>query len=81
MVLDAELVVLDEGRCDFDVSCGRLRSAAGPAVTVFAFDVLALDGADLRDRPSWSAARPSSAWCGRVIPSCGSSTPTRATPR
>jgi bifunctional non-homologous end joining protein LigD len=51
VVLDAELVVLDgAGRCDFDACCDRLRSAEGPALTVFAFDVLALDGADLRDR-------------------------------
>jgi bifunctional non-homologous end joining protein LigD len=52
VILDAELVVLDgAGRCDFDASCDRLRSAEGPEVTVFAFDVLALDGVDLRDRP------------------------------
>jgi bifunctional non-homologous end joining protein LigD len=52
VVLDAELVVLDgAGRCDFDAACNRLRSAEGPAVTCYAFDVLALDGVDLRDRP------------------------------
>lgn len=52
VVLDAELVVIDEtGRCDFDAACDRLRSVDGPPVSVFAFDILALDGADLRDRP------------------------------
>ena len=52
VVLDAELVVCDAaGRCDFDAACSRLRSAEGPAVVCFAFDVLALEGDDLRDRP------------------------------
>lgn len=30
-----------------------IRSAEGPQVTVFAFDVLALDGADLRNQPQY----------------------------
>ena len=52
VVLDGELVVVDEGgRCDFDAACARLRSPHGPPVTVFLFDVLALDGEDLRRRP------------------------------
>ena len=54
-VLDGELVVLDEdGEADFDAACARLRSDAPrglPPVTVFVFDLLALDGADLRARP------------------------------
>lgn len=54
-VLDGELVVLDEaGQADFDAACARLRSDAPrrlPPVTVFVFDLLALDGADLRARP------------------------------
>jgi bifunctional non-homologous end joining protein LigD len=52
VVLDGELVVLDEaGEVDFDAACARLRSPAGPPVQVFVFDILALDGADLRGRP------------------------------
>ena len=52
VVLDGELVVLDErGQADFDAACARLRSPAGPLVTVFVFDILALDGDDLRGRP------------------------------
>jgi bifunctional non-homologous end joining protein LigD len=51
-VLDGKLVVLDEsGRCDFDAACARLKSHHGPPVTVFVFDVLALEGEDLRGRP------------------------------
>jgi len=45
------LVVVDEaGEVDFDTPCARLRSAAGLPVQVFVFDVLALDGEDLRAR-------------------------------
>jgi bifunctional non-homologous end joining protein LigD len=52
VVLDGELVVVDEvGEVDFDAACARLRSPSGPPVQVFAFDLLALDGADLRGRP------------------------------
>jgi bifunctional non-homologous end joining protein LigD len=52
VVLDGELVVLDErGQTDFDAACARLRSLVGPPVTVFVFDILALDGDDLRPRP------------------------------
>ena len=52
VVLDGELVVLDErGQTDFDAACARLRSPVGPTVIVFVFDVLALDGDDLRSRP------------------------------
>jgi len=47
VVLDGELVVLDgSGQADFDAACARLRSPVGPPVTVFVFDVLALDGED-----------------------------------
>jgi bifunctional non-homologous end joining protein LigD len=50
-VLDGELVVLDEsGHTDFDAACGRLKSSSGPPVTLFVFDLLALDGEDLRGR-------------------------------
>ena len=52
VVLDGELVVLDEsGRSDFDAACARLKSSHGPPVTVFVFDLLALNGEDLRARP------------------------------
>jgi len=52
VVLDGELVVVDEnGRTDFDAACARLRSPHGPAVTVFVFDIFALEGEDLRARP------------------------------
>jgi bifunctional non-homologous end joining protein LigD len=52
VVLDGELVVIDEnGETDFDAACARLKSSRGPPVTVFAFDLLALNGEDLRGRP------------------------------
>ena len=52
VVLDGELVVVDEARhADFDAACARLKSSHGPPVTVFVFDLLALDGEDLRARP------------------------------
>jgi len=52
VVLDGELVVVDEnGRSDFDVACDRLKREHGPAVTVYVFDVLALEGEDLRGQP------------------------------
>ena len=48
-VLDGELVVVDEnGHTDFDAACARLKSQHGPPVTVFVFDILALEGQDLR---------------------------------
>ena len=52
LVLDGELQVVDEaGEVDFDAACARLRSAAGPPVQVFMFDLPSLDGAELRGRP------------------------------
>jgi bifunctional non-homologous end joining protein LigD len=52
VVLDGELVVPGpDGQTDFDAACDRLRSPEGPLVTVFVFDVLALEGEDLRARP------------------------------
>jgi bifunctional non-homologous end joining protein LigD len=52
VLLDGELVVLDEaGQADFDAACARLRSALGPPVQVFVFDLLAVHGEDLRGRP------------------------------
>lgn len=52
MVLDGELVVTDEdGRTDFQALQGFLREPAGKRPAYVAFDLLALDGDDLRDRP------------------------------
>jgi bifunctional non-homologous end joining protein LigD len=49
VVLDGELVVVDgAGRCDFDAACDRLKSQHGPPVTIFVFDIPALEGEDLR---------------------------------
>jgi bifunctional non-homologous end joining protein LigD len=52
VLLDGELVVVNAaGETDFDGACDRLHSAEGPAATVYIFDLLALDGEDLRPRP------------------------------
>ena len=52
VLFDGELVVVDEaGEVDFDAACARLRSPEGPQVQVYVFDLLALDGEDVRARP------------------------------
>ena len=52
MVIDGELVVTDErGRSDFQALQGFLRSPQGKRPAYIAFDLLALDGKDMRDRP------------------------------
>jgi len=52
IVLDGELVVVDaQGRTDFDAACDRLRSVEGPRVSVYVFDLLAVEREDLRPRP------------------------------
>lgn len=52
MVLDGELAVADEtGRTDFQALQGFLREPQGKHPAYLAFDLLALDGEDLRDRP------------------------------
>lgn len=52
MVLDGELVVADEdGRTDFQALQGYLRNPEGPQPAYMVFDLLALDGEDLRDHP------------------------------
>lgn len=52
MVLDGELVVTDDaGRTDFQALQGFLRNPAGKHPAYVVFDLLALDGDDLRDRP------------------------------
>ncbi|WP_080797059.1 DNA ligase D [Arabiibacter massiliensis] len=51
-VLDGELVVTDEeGRSDFQALQGFLKHPAGKHPSYVAFDLLALDGEDLRARP------------------------------
>ncbi|WP_239926514.1 non-homologous end-joining DNA ligase [Enteroscipio rubneri] len=52
MVLDGELVVTDEdGRSDFQALQSFLRSPEGKRPAYIVFDLLALDGEDLRDQP------------------------------
>lgn len=52
MVLDGELVVADEaGKTDFQALQSFLRDPSGKHPAYVAFDLLALDGEDLRDRP------------------------------
>ncbi len=52
MVLDGEMVVTDaEGRTDFQALQNHLRNPEGKCPTYIAFDLLALDGEDLRGRP------------------------------
>ena len=65
-LIDGEMVVQDElGLTDFNA----LRSAiytAPPRLVFFAFDLLQLDGQDLRGCPLWNGARSSGA--GRAGP-------------
>ncbi len=50
-VLDGEIVVLDEhGRSSFQLLQRSLKDGSGP-LTYFVFDILELDGRDLRDQP------------------------------
>lgn len=50
-VLDGEIVVLDEhGRSSFQLLQRSLKDGSGP-LTYFVFDILELDGRDLRDEP------------------------------
>jgi bifunctional non-homologous end joining protein LigD len=52
MVLDGEMVITDaEGRTDFQALQNHLRNPEGKNPTYIAFDLLALDGEDLRERP------------------------------
>jgi bifunctional non-homologous end joining protein LigD len=51
MVLDGEMVVTDsEGRTDFQALQNYMRDSKGKNLTYIIFDLLALDGADLRGR-------------------------------
>jgi len=52
MVLDGEMAVLDAaGKTDFQALQNYIRSPAGKALTYIVFDLLALDGRDLRNQP------------------------------
>ena len=51
MVLDGEMVITDaEGKTDFQALQNYLRNPQGKKLTYIVFDLLALDGADLRGR-------------------------------
>ncbi|MDD4316024.1 MAG: DNA ligase D [Clostridia bacterium] len=52
MILDGEAVVTDEqGRTDFQALQSHMRNATHGRITYAVFDILALDGEDLRGRP------------------------------
>ncbi len=52
MILDGEMVITDaEGRTDFQALQNYMRNPKGPRLTYIVFDLLALDGADLRGQP------------------------------
>ncbi len=52
MVLDGEMAVTDSrGRTDFQALQGYVKNPVGKKLTYIVFDLLALDGADLRGRP------------------------------
>jgi len=52
MVLDGEMVVTDqEGKTDFQALQSYLKNPTGKSLTYIIFDLLALDGMDLRDKP------------------------------
>lgn len=51
MVLDGEVVIADEsGRTDFQALQNYMKNANGKGLTYAVFDILALDGEDLRDK-------------------------------
>lgn len=52
MVLDGEMVVTDaEGKSDFQALQGYFRNSKGKRLTYIIFDLLALEGDDLRQKP------------------------------
>ena len=52
MVLDGEMVITDaEGKTDFQALQNYMRNPGNENLTYIVFDLLALDGADLRGRP------------------------------
>jgi bifunctional non-homologous end joining protein LigD len=52
MVLDGEIVIIDsQGRTDFQALQSYMKNPKGKSLTYIIFDLLALDGADLRDYP------------------------------
>ncbi|HHT54426.1 MAG TPA: DNA ligase D [Clostridiales bacterium] len=51
-VLDGEMTVIDsEGKSDFGALQGYMKNPAGRSLTYIVFDLLALDGEDLRGQP------------------------------
>jgi len=51
LVFDGELVVVSpDGRTQFEAACSRLRFPRGPKVSVYVFDLLGLEGEDVRGR-------------------------------
>jgi bifunctional non-homologous end joining protein LigD len=52
LVLDGEMVITDEaGKTDFQALQNYMKNPRGQSLTYVVFDLLALDGADLRGRP------------------------------
>ena len=51
MVLDGEMVVMNDGRSDFQALQNYIKQQDGRQLQYVIFDILALDGADLRDKP------------------------------
>ncbi len=52
MILDGEMVIIDaEGKTDFQALQNYMRNPKGRSLTYIVFDLLALDGADLRGHP------------------------------
>ncbi|HEY8443396.1 MAG TPA: DNA ligase D [Clostridia bacterium] len=52
MVLDGEVVIIDnQGRTDFQALQSYMKNPKGKSLTYIVFDLMALDGADLRDYP------------------------------
>lgn len=52
MILDGEMAIVDsEGRTDFQALQNHMRNPKGQSLTYIIFDLLALDGTDLRGQP------------------------------
>lgn len=52
MVMDGEMVIVDEqGKTDFQALQNYLKQPKGKSLTYMIFDLLAIDGLDLRNRP------------------------------
>ncbi|NLL56008.1 MAG: DNA ligase D [Clostridiales bacterium] len=52
MILDGEAIIVDdEGKSDFQALQNYIKNANSDQITYVVFDILALDGKDLRDKP------------------------------